>query len=196
MWSIASLTIQHQGMKSALRLQKSMTTCPIPTAFLWKAAKMPLLKLSMTFFNSQLCFHLKRQAKTNYSSLRSTMGIGTLPTSQLLGNNVSLFPLPLKIQPVFKDRLAFCSRLHNSQMSTCRLAASSRTPALLFCVRLSPFTAVNGLVLPQKVSGKVQQLEVQPFSTENEPLFLTISLPFLQLQLTIKKSQSAVFESF
>lgn len=109
--SIALLTIQHQGMKSALRLQKSMTTCPLPTAFLWQAAKKPLLKLSMPFFNSQLCFHLKRQAKTNYSSLRSTMGISTLPTLIIIGKSVSPFPLPLKIQPIFKDKLVFCSPL-------------------------------------------------------------------------------------
>lgn len=82
--SIALFTIQHQGMKSALRLQKSMTTCPLPTAFLWQVAKQPLLKLSMPFFNSQLCFHLRRQAKTNYSSLRSTMGISSLPTSTII----------------------------------------------------------------------------------------------------------------
>lgn len=84
MSSIALFTIQHQGMKSALRLQKSMTTCPLLTAFLWQAAKQPLLKLSMPFFNSQLCFHLRRQAKTNYSSLRSTMGISSLPTSTII----------------------------------------------------------------------------------------------------------------
>lgn len=82
--SITLLTIQHQGMKSAFKLQKSMTTCPLPTAFHWQAAKKPLLKLSMPFFNSQLCFHLKRQAKTNYSSLRSTMGIRSLPTSIII----------------------------------------------------------------------------------------------------------------
>lgn len=81
MSSITLLTIQHQDMKSALRLQKLMTTCPLPTTSLWQAAKKPLLKLSMPFFNSQLCFHLKRQAKTNCSSLRSTMGISSLPTS-------------------------------------------------------------------------------------------------------------------
>lgn len=84
MSSITLLTIQHQGMKSALRLQKSMTTCPLPTAFLWQAVKKPLLKLSMPFFNSQLCFHLKRQAKTNYSSPRSTTGISSLPTSIII----------------------------------------------------------------------------------------------------------------
>lgn len=84
MSSITLLTIQHQGMKSALRLQKSMTTCPLPSAFLWQTLKKPLLELSMAFFNSQLCFHLKRQAKTNYSSLRSTMGISSLPTSIII----------------------------------------------------------------------------------------------------------------
>lgn len=82
--SITLLTIQHQGMKSALRLQKSMTTCPLPSAFLWQTLKKPLLELSMAFFNSQLCFHLKRQAKTNYSSLRSTMGISSLPASIII----------------------------------------------------------------------------------------------------------------
>lgn len=107
--SIAPLTIQHQGMKSALRLQKSMTTCPLPTAFLWQAAKKPLLKHSMPFFNSQLCFHLKRQAKTNYSSLRSTMGISTLPTSIIIRQECFSITSSTENKPVFKDKLVFCS---------------------------------------------------------------------------------------
>lgn len=109
MRSIALLTIQHQGMKSALRLQKSMTTCPLPTAFLWQAAKKPLLKLSMPFFNSQLCFHLKRQAKTNCSSLRSTMGINTLPTSIIIRQECFSVPFSTENTTHFKDKLVFCS---------------------------------------------------------------------------------------
>ena len=159
--SITLLTIQHQGMKSTLRLQKSMTTCPLPTAFLQWAAKKPLLKLSMPFFNSQLRFHLKRQAKTNYSSLRRTMGISSLPTSIIIRQEWFSIPSYTENTACLQGQnwvLLLC--LHNSQMTAFRLAASSRIPALLFSIRLSPFTAVNGLTLPQKAVGEVRQPEL------------------------------------
>lgn len=116
MSSITLLTIQHQGMKSALRLQKLMTTCPLPTTSLWQAAKKPLLKLSMPFFNSQLCFHLKRQAKTNYSSLRSTMGINSLPTSIIIRQECFTIPSSIENTTFKIQAWALLLRLHNSQM--------------------------------------------------------------------------------
>lgn len=140
MSSIALFTIQHRGMKSALRLQKSMTTCPLPTAFLWQAAKKPLLKLSMPFFNSQLCFHLRRQAKTNYSSLRSTMGIRSLPTSMIIRQEY--FSIPSYTENtacLYRQSLHSAPLLAEFPAVSLRVGRIQQNPGFAFLHQVEPF---------------------------------------------------------
>lgn len=93
--SIKWLAIHHMGVKSKLETQNQWHVALYPLLLFGKRKGVPLFKHSMPFFNSHLNFHLRRQAKTNWSSQRSTLGISALPTLIIISEEpFSHSPLP------------------------------------------------------------------------------------------------------
>lgn len=120
-----------------------MTCCPLSNASLWQREKNPLLKLSMPFFNSHLNFHLRRQAKTKWSSLRCTLGISALPTLIIIREQpFSHSPFHLNRSSLLGPRCFLFLYLHNSQMSTCWLSLSHRMIVFVCWVNCSLFAAI------------------------------------------------------
>jgi len=115
------LTIHHKGIKHTLELQNQWHVALYPVLFFGKEKEL-ILRLSMPFFNSHLNFHLRRQAKTNWSSLRCTLGISALPTLIIIWEeSFSHSPFPSDRSCLLGSGCFLLLYLHNSQMSTCWL---------------------------------------------------------------------------